>query len=377
MAGDAATPRPRRRRWPVVLAVVAALALLAAWFVDRQLEPARLAATVLDRAGKSLQLRISFEGVPGYGLRPEPRLLLPGLRVAGLEGEVFLSAARAEISLPWATITGGEPVITRLQLEQPVLRLAGLQRWLAARPPTPFKLPTLTRGLQVRDGTLVGKGFTVRALSLALPHLRSGEPADLLASGRLKMGETRLGGQLQLHVDTPGPASAYRLGFAGTLQQPGKPLAFKADAAGRYASTDALFSLDADTLALAGDSPLPRLAGKATLRSAQALQLGFTGLLRDWPAVWPKLPEPLASQTTNLPVTLAYAGRKDLSDPLSLRVDKPPTTLDATLRVPELRAWLATKPASPLPPIVGTLRTPVLAFDGMTLEGVEAEVRAQ
>jgi hypothetical protein len=138
-----------------------------------------------------------------------------------------------------------------------------------------------------------------------------------------------------------------------------------------------LFSIDADTLALAGDSPLPRLSGKATLRSARALQLGFTGLLRDWPAVWPKLPEPLASQTTNLPVTLGYAGRKDLSDPLSLRVDKPPTTLDATLRVPELRAWLATKSASPLPPIAGTLRTPVLAFDGMTLEGVEAEVRAQ
>lgn len=378
MAG-AAPPRPRwrGRRWLVVLGVLAILALGVAWFVNRQLEPTRLTATVLDRVGKALQLQIGFEGMPEYALRPEPRLLLPGLRVAGLDGKPFLTAARAEISLPWATITGDEPVITRLQIEQPVLDLAGLQRWIAARPPTPFKLPTLTHGLQVYDGTLVGAGFVVRALSLELPTLRTGDPADLAANGRLEMGDTRLGGQLSLHLDTPGLASPYKLGFAGTLQQSPKPLAFRLDAVGRFASTDASFSLDADTLSLAGDSPLPHLAGMATLRSAKTLQLDFSGLLRDWPAVWPRLPEPLASQTTNLPVIVTYAGRNDLSDPLALRVAKPPTTLDATLRVPELRAWLLATTTSPLPPIAGTLKTPVLAFDGITLEGVEAEVRAE
>jgi hypothetical protein len=93
--------------------------------------------------------------------------------------------------------------------------------------------------------------------------------------------------------------------------------------------------------------------------------------------VWPALPEPLRSQTTNLPVHLAYAGRKDFSDPMTLHVDKAPTTLEASLRLPELRQWLSATDASPLPPITGTLRTPVLVFDGMKLEGVEARVRAQ
>jgi hypothetical protein len=371
------SPRPRRRRWPVVLGVLALAGLVLAWWVDRQLEPTRLAATVLERAGQSLQLRFAFNGTPEYALKPEPRLLLPGLSVAGPDGAPFLSAKRAEISLPWATITGGEPVITRLQLEQPVVRIAVLQRWLASRPATPFRLPTLTRGLQMHDATLIGNGFIVDRLMLELPHLRAGEPADLAAKARYTQGSTRLDANMQLHLDTPGLVSAYTLGLAGVLQRQPKPLAFKVDSRGRFASTDALLSVDADTFAMSGDSPLPRIAGKATLRSATDMRVSFDGVLRDWPAVWPALPEPLRSQASDLPVHLAYAGRKDFTDPLTLRVDKAPTTLDATLRLPELRAWLSATDASPLPPIAGTLRTPVLVFDGMKLEGVEARVRAQ
>jgi hypothetical protein len=258
-----------------------------------------------------------------------------------------------------------------------VVRIAVLQRWLASRPPTPFRLPTLTRGLQMHGATLIGEDFVVDRLTLELPHLRAGEPADLAARGRYTQGSTRLDATMQLHLDTPGLVSAYRLGVAGVLQRQPKPLSFKLDSRGRFASTDALLSLDADTLALSGDSPLPGIAGKAMLRSSKQLQFGFDGVLRDWPAVWPALPEPLRSQTSNLPVHLAYTGGKDLADPLSLRVDKAPTTLDASLRVPELRQWLSATDASPLPPIAGTLRTPVLVFDGVTLEGVEARVRAQ
>jgi len=371
------SPRPRRRRWPVLLGAFALIGLALAWWVDRQLEPTRLSATVLDRAGKSLQLRFAFTGTPEYALKPEPRLLLPGLSVAGPDGAPFLTAKRAEISLPWATITGGEPVITRLQLEQPVVRIAVLQRWLASRPATPFRLPTLTRGLQLHDATLVGDGFVVDRLTLELPHLRAGEAADLVAKGRYTQGATRFDASMHLHLDTPGLVSAYRLGLAGVLQRQPKPLAFKFDSRGRFASTDALLSVDADTLALSGDSPLPRIGGKATLRSTKELRLAFDGVLHDWPAVWPALPEPLRSQTTNLPVRVAYAGRKDFTDAMTLHVDKPPTTLEASLRLPELRQWLSATEASPLPPITGILRTPVLVFEGATLEGVEARVRAQ
>jgi len=119
---------------------------------------------------------------------------------------------------------------------------------------------------------------------------------------------------------------------------------------------------------------LPHLAGKATLRSDARLQFGFDGLLREWPAVWPNLPEPLASQTKDLPVHVAYLGRKDLSDAMTLHVAKGETTLDASLQVAALRDWVAATPASPLPPMAGTLRTPVLEFDGVKFEGVEATI---
>src|SRR5690606_25319385 len=128
------TERPRKRRWPWILGVLAGLALLAGWWLDRQLEPARLANTVLSRLGAAL--------------RPEPRLLLPGFqaRVPGAAAPMF-KAARVEVSLPWDTIWGGDDVvITRIELERPQLDLDALLAWLDSRPPSdaPFELPTLT-----------------------------------------------------------------------------------------------------------------------------------------------------------------------------------------------------------------------------------------
>ena len=91
---------PRARRWWKIAAVAAVLSALLAWWVNRQLEPSRLTALVLDRAGKSLQLDISFSGQPDYALRPEPRLRVPKLSVRAPGGKEFLFAERAEISLP-------------------------------------------------------------------------------------------------------------------------------------------------------------------------------------------------------------------------------------------------------------------------------------
>ena len=108
---------PRARRWSKVAAVFVVVALVLAWWVNRQLEPERLTRTVLDRAGAQLQLDLRFDGRPEYALRPEPRLLLRGFSARGADGKVFLSAKRLEVSLPWATLTGGEPVITRIELD--------------------------------------------------------------------------------------------------------------------------------------------------------------------------------------------------------------------------------------------------------------------
>ena len=142
---------PRKRRWPWVLAVFVAVAGLAAVWVDRQLEPTRLTATVLARAGEAMGLEFSIDGTPEYALRPEPRLVLPGLKVRqpGAAAPWLLRAERAEVSLPWDTITGGGSlVITRVQLQRPELDLTALSAWQASRPPSsgPFELPAFTDG---------------------------------------------------------------------------------------------------------------------------------------------------------------------------------------------------------------------------------------
>ena len=104
------------------------------------------------------------------------------------------------------------------------------------------------------------------------------------------------------------------------------------------------------------------------------MQWNFDGVLLNWPKTWPQLPQPLAANTENLPVQLAYLGKADLSDPLSLVVTREPTALQASVRIQDLRQWMAAPNGSPLPPINGTLRTPSLVFDGIELLGVEIEV---
>ena len=59
---DTAPPR-RRRRWPLYVAAGLALAIVfAAW----QLSSAKLARTILDRAGPAFGLELSFDGPPAY-----------------------------------------------------------------------------------------------------------------------------------------------------------------------------------------------------------------------------------------------------------------------------------------------------------------------
>jgi hypothetical protein len=330
---------------------------------------------VLDKAGAALQLRFGFTGTPEYALKPEPRLLIPNFTAASrADGKVFLSAKRAEISLPWATITGGEPVITRIQMQQPVLDLAGLRRWLATLPKKPFELPTLSKGLQLVDATILGDGFRLSGLAVQLPRLKAGEPAHLQTGGRFEQGDTRLAFKFAFDALTPGLESDFSLAGSGDLQRAPEPLHFQLKANGHYASTDTLFALDASTLQFDGAAPLPQIAGKGLLRLADQLRWDFDGVLAHWPKSWPALPQPLAAQTDKLPVRLAYQGKTDLSDPIALLIRREPTVLDARLRIAELQAWLAASDASPIPPINGTLRTPKLAFDGVQLQGLEIEV---
>ncbi len=199
------------RRWLVVLSVLALLLAIAGWWINRQLEPQRLTATVLGQAGKSLQLDLRFEGVPEYALKPEPRLLIPNFSARSTDGRQFLFARRAEISLPWSTITGDEPVITRIELEQMVLDLPGARHWLAMRPKEPFKLPTLTKGLRITDGTVTDEGYAISKLALELPHLKTGEPAEISARGTFTQETTILNFDAALGAATAGLDSQFTL----------------------------------------------------------------------------------------------------------------------------------------------------------------------
>ena len=360
----------RRRRWRWWLGGFAVLCVAGAIFINAQLEPHRLADTVLGRAGKALQLQLHYRGTPEYAFRPEPRLVLPGFSAAGTDGVVFLSARRAEISLPWATLTGGEPVVTRIELDAPVLALPGLRRWLASRPPTPFKLPTLSRGLRVSEGIVREDGWSLQALSLDLPHLQAGDPAKVDAKARYVAGKASMPFQLSAIAATPGLASPLDLKL--TLQPEGAPAAIALQ--GRYEWSEPKFMLVADKLALVAKSPVPSLEGKGRLELAEQAVLELDVVLSRWPETWPSLPKALASTTDKLPVSVRYRGKRDFSDPLALAAKRDDTELAATLRVTEFQRWLAADAASPLPPLQGRLKTTALDFDGVTLEGVEVEL---
>ena len=115
----------RGRRWLRLLLVAGVLLAIGAWWIDRQLEPQRLTATVLKKAGEALKLDLRYTGDADYALKPEPRLLIPNLEVRDPRDQsLILSARRAEVSLPWDTLTGGEPVITRIELDAPGARPA-------------------------------------------------------------------------------------------------------------------------------------------------------------------------------------------------------------------------------------------------------------
>lgn len=370
------TPPRRARRRLIALSVLVALVLLGWWWVDRQLEPQRLAATVLAQAGKSLQLDLRFSGEPEYAFRPEPRLLLPQLAVRDpVTNQVILSARRAEVSLPWTSVTGDSTRITRIELDQPLLDLPGLRAWQARRPPRPFELPTLTHGLEVRAGRVRDHAFSIAELDLELPRLQAGLPAEATAAGLYLQGDTRVRARLHLTAATPGLASRYTLSGSGTLERSPAPLPFKLQARGQYRFAEGEVLLSAAPLAITAASPLPTATGDLQLSLGERLDATFAGQLQEWPEDWPSLPSPLSEDARQLPLRLRYLGSSDLGDPLALQVEKAATRLDASVRVAELSAWASRPDASPLPPLTGQLRTPKMDLGGIELEGVQVELR--
>ena len=264
-AGMHGTARPalqRRRRWPVVLAVIAGLVLILILAIAHFLQPAQLTALVLSRASSALKLDLRTSGPGSFALRPEPRLVLPGLSASAPGAAApFFRSGQVELALPWSTLRGGDLVISRIVLKSPDLDLPALQRWLATRPPstTPFKLPRLTNGLDIEDGLLRGDGWRIEHLAATLPSLADGKPTALDASGNLLRGVL---------------ASQFKLKLAATPAGQGRGL-----------------RIDHARIALKSDGELPSFTASGSMTagstvSADAFALDLAGALQSLPAGW-------------------------------------------------------------------------------------------
>jgi hypothetical protein len=404
---------PRRRRIALATMLIA-LALLAygLHWVSR---PHRVAGLILTHVGNALGLEITASGASEYRLRGTPMLAIRDVvaRQPGAKTPV-LRAQRIHLELPWATIRalGADLTVRRLELDAPELDLAALQRWLATRPPTKeTRIPTLTDGLRIVRGRVIGDGWLVEAIDADLPSLYPDRAARTHLRGRFTTGDIRV--PFDMHAALTRPAARAGLGVVGpvTVQASQWTMPMRARLSGRLHNGDDGIGLDgmrmgADAGYRSGDTdlaftygvagPLRLLGGELRIAPlgavvygtgavpnfqaagafsfGDALALRLDGTLSSWPRAWPGLPSPLAESTSPLPFVLDYRGRGDLSDTTVLRLQRDATRFEGNFRLPAILGWIDTMDhASPLPPLNGRLSSPTLHIAGATLEGVEVD----
>ncbi|WP_374555384.1 hypothetical protein [Thermomonas sp.] len=410
--------RPHRwlRRAILLLALAFGLVLLAGWL----LQPQRAGRLLLALAGNALALDLRAGDID-YRLRDTPQLVLDDVTAQHPGDAVpLLRAKRVFVALPWRTLRtrGADLTVRRIELDQPVLDLPALQRWLATRPPsTTPRLPTLTDGLRVTDGRIDNDDWRIEGVGIDVPALHPDKPLRLAVRGRYVARGMTLPADLALVLDTPkrlldrrptglratgtlvpagddwrmpvrvvltGPLRLGRdsvllqpatAGLAGRYRSGPTVTAFRLGLHGPLAFNNATWRMIPATVVLAGDASVPTAHARGSVSIGSTLNLRLDGALADWPAGWPALPAPLSASTAPLPFTLDYRGAIALTDTVSLALRRDSTALDARFRLPEVLAWLdAGTAGSPLPPLAGTLSTPRVTLDGVTLDGVELDL---
>jgi hypothetical protein len=400
----------RRARFALAAAVAALLLFLAVRYAG---EPNRFTGALLSQTGRALGLEITASGVAEYRLRGVPTVVVRDL-VARRPGDAtpLLRAERLLLAAPWSTIRarGDVLVADRLELDGPVLDVPALQRWLATRPPSERRMPTLTRGLRVQRGRIVDTGWRVEDLDVELDTLRADAPVRARVRGRYADAATRL--PFDLAVAMPRAANDAGMGIAGTVaverddwRLPTRirlsgplhvgrdglriaPLRLSAAATyekagearlpfaiafnGALQSGDATWTLAPVNLALRGDGPVPDADARGALALGRQLVVQLTGTLPAWPEQWPALPAPLQASAAPLPFRLDYTDAVDLSGVARVHLQRDAARLDARFRLPDIEAWLAADGrGSPLPPVSGRFEAPVLEVADARLEGVE------
>lgn len=413
-SADPSTPRAGRTRLVLGLALVLLLLLL----LGLLSRPRPATGLLLRGVGNALGLEITASGDNAYGLRGTPTLVLRDV-VAREPGSAtpLLRASRLYVALPWSTIRARGALLeaTRLELDAPVLDLPALQHWLATRPPGKTRIPTLSRGLRVRDGVIANDDWRIEGLAVDIARLHPDEPLRMRVRGRYVAPPLSVPADLAIAVASPadlaqggssGVAGVGALGFAGdhwrassqvTLSGPlrlgkdsallrpmtfgvaaryqsnGSSVRFTLGLHGPMAFNNASWRVVPMQAVLHGDANVPDLRGRGSLSLGRQLALHLVGDFAAWPAGWPALPAPLSQSTSPLPFALKYAGRMDLGDVTTLALQRDAARFDGRFRIPDVSAWAdAAAGGTPLPPLTGTLHAPRLVIAGTELEGVDA-----
>jgi hypothetical protein len=376
--------------------------------------PEFVTAAILGQAGKALGLEITATGAGDYRLRGTPQLIVRQVtaREPGASMPLF-TAERIFISVPWSTLRarGSDLTANRLELDAPVLNVSAFQRWQAKRPPSETPIPTLSRGIGIVRGQIVGSDWKIEALDAELPSLAPEQPLRMHLRGRYAGGELRV--PVDVHASLTKPGAGAGVGVVGqvTLESAQWQLpswinlsaklrseqGIRLDnavlgAQSRYVSGDTslpfalglagplrldskAISLQPAGLSLRGKDVMPTLDSSGGFTLADELRLQLQGNLADWPSAWPALPPPLGQSVSPLPFALEYGGASDLSGIAALRLQRDQTVFDGRFRLFEVMDWNAAgSKGSPLPPLSGTLRTPRLEVSGAVLEGVELQL---
>jgi hypothetical protein len=182
-AAEGRAPSRIARRWLAASALLLIVITCAVYWASR---PQRFSGFIVGRIADSLGLEITATGASEYRLRGTPRLVLRDVVARRRDDAPLLRADRIEIALPWSTVRarGADPNFARVELDRPQLDLPALQRWLATRPPSEQRTPTLTDGLRVRDGSIVNDDWRIDGIAVELPTLRADRPVRARVRGR-------------------------------------------------------------------------------------------------------------------------------------------------------------------------------------------------
>ncbi|GAB3388042.1 AsmA family protein [Lysobacter fragariae] len=413
----------RRRALLVFVATIAILALGLRWLS----QPQRVAAIVMNQAGSALGLEITARGQAEYRLRGTPMLVLRDVS-AREPGAAYtmLNAKRLYIALPWSTLraAGDDLTATRIEFDEPRLQLPALQHWLATRPPSKPRLPTLTHGLQISDGTIINDDWRIDGIHADVPvlsptlrlraRLRGRYldapltiPVDLVVSmvhpealinaattgfatrGTIAIergkdwrlpATVQLSGPLRFGKDDLRITPAH-LGVAATYEAGDTRVPFALGLHGPLRFDEATWTLQPAGAALRGrgdgdgdTDPIPHVDAHGTLELGHRLLLQLQGEIAQWPTSWPALPPPIGQSSSPLPFALGYDGASDLSNVTTLKLRRDDTRFDGRFRLPEVLDWIShSAGGAPLPPLSGTLVTPHLEISGARVEGVQIE----